>query len=435
MAAPAAAGWTRPVQIATTNSIEVLGPQVASSASGTAAVSFNEVDLDAQATASAFLALAAPHGPFSTAQIVPRVQEILALAYSGSTLELLTASGPSGQPCCSIAQVLRLRPGSGFGRPQTIATGLGGGTTGRLVALADGRMLAVVGGPQRLWATEARGSGSFAPARGLTRSGSGPAALAVTGTPEGGSAVVWTQGSGGQVFGAAATAGATPSRRHILLTVGAGHAVNGLQLVPGPDGLTMGWTESFSDSTGAYHSQAMAADLTGFARPVRARGLSAPADVASSLALASDGKGGEVATWEVCSPTSLACALDATSRPDAPPVRKVKKGKKAKPVRVRWFGAPSRLGSIDAGESPDLTMAANREALEGWITGGRVVLAELLPDATRFGAARHTLSGTLADNLALGFGPTGEAVASWTQGTYSPNVFASRSGPPPAATR
>jgi hypothetical protein len=176
LAAPASAGWSRPAEISAPTSTSILGTQVASSAAGAAAVSFNEVNLDNQTIASAYLALASPHGGFGAPRAVPGVQEILAIAYTGSTLELLTASGPRGQPCCSKVQVIRRGARTGFGPPQTIVTDAGGGTTGRLVPLSNGRMLAVIAAPQRLWATEARGAGQFAKARGLTSPGSAPAA-------------------------------------------------------------------------------------------------------------------------------------------------------------------------------------------------------------------------------------------------------------------
>jgi hypothetical protein len=407
-AAPAGARWTPPAEISAATSTEVLGPQISVSPTGAAAVSFDEVDVDAQASAAGLLALAPPRGTFRAAQAVPGVQEILAVAFSGSMLELLTASGSPGQPCCATVQVVRRGASSGFARPQTIVTGVGGGATGRLVPLGNGRILAVIAGPGRLWVTEASATGPFAAARGLTHAGSAPAALAVTATPGGGSAVAWTQGSAGSVMAASAGPGATPSRPHPLIKVPPGHAVDGLQLAPRPAGLTIAWTESWNDAAGAYHSRAMAADLVGPREPVRPRALSAPGDIASALALASDGTGEEVAAWNVCSSTSVACVLKVKAR---------RRG------RARWFGATSRLGPIDPGQSPVLTMAADRAALLGWITGGRSVVAEMRPGATRFGPSRP-MSGGLADNLALAYGPTGEAVATWTQGTFTVGVFA-----------
>jgi hypothetical protein len=44
--------------------------------------------------------------------------------------------------------------------------------------------------------------------------------------------------------------------------------------------------------------------------------------------------------------------------------------------------------------------------------------------AARFGPPR-AISGGLADDLAVGFGVGGDAVAAWTQGTFAPEVFAS----------
>ncbi len=409
LAAPAGARWASPVEIAAPSSIDVLGPQIASSQAGAAAVSFNEVNLDAQATAAAFLALASPDGGFGVARaLAPPVQEILALAFSGSTLELLTAKAARGQPCCGTVQVTRRAANGTFSRPQTLVAGVGGGTIGRLVALANGRMLAVIAGPERLWVAEAKGTRSFARARGLTPAGVAPVALAVAGTPGGGSTVVWTEGTGQSVISASGAPGAAPSRPRTVLTAAAGHEIDGLQLVPRPGGLTVGWTESWNDALGAYHSQAMAADLLGAAKPVRPRALSAPADIASELSLAGDVRGDQVAAWDVCS--SEVCALHGSIRRAA----------------GRWFGAASRLGRIDVGEGPQVTMGPARGSLVGWITGGRVVLAELGAGASRFGAPRP-LSGSLAGDLGLAYGPSGEAVATWTQGTLNPDVFASLS--------
>jgi hypothetical protein len=426
LAASASAGWSRPAELSAPTSLSVLNTQVASSPTGAAAVSFNEVNLDAQQNASAFVALASPHGAFGAAGAVPGVQEILAIAYTGSTLELLTASGPPRQPCCSVVQVIRRAAGSGFGPPQTLVTGAGGGTSGRLVPLSNGRMLAVIAAPERLWASEARGAGRFGPVHGLTPEGSAPAAVAVTGTVGGGSAVVWTQGAAQDMFGASAGPGSTPSRRHTLLAAPTGHAIDGVQLVSGPAGLTVGWTEDYNDASGAYHAQAMASDLVSLSKPLAPRALSAPADIASELALATDGNGEEVATWEVCSPSSLACSLQSKVRNNEVVASKVKKKKKkAKLPPARWFGPVSNLGSIDPGQSPALTTASDRESLLGWIAGGDVVIAELPPGATHVGTTRRHLSGGLAADLALDFGPSGAAVATWTQGTYAPDVFAS----------
>jgi hypothetical protein len=430
-AAPASAGWTRPVQVSAPASLEVLGTQVASSPTGAAAVSYNEVNLDSQANAAAYLALASAHGAFGSGYAVPGVQEVLAMAYAQNTLELLTAKGPVGQPCCSTVQVIR-RAGGRFGPPQTLVTDAGGGTTGRLVALSDGRMLAVIAAPQRLWVSSARGAGRFGVVRGLTPNGSAPAALSVTGTPDGGSALVWTQGAGGNVFGASAGPGQTPARRHTLLTAAAGHAIDEVQLVSGPAGLTVVFTDSFNDAAGNYHSQVMAGDLTAMSKPLRPRALSAADVVASQLAMAGDGNGDEVATWEVCSNSSQTCGLQSRSRraPVSPAPRPGarKRGRRARRVAPPWFGPASSLGQIDAGESPQLAMAGGGQALLGWITGGRVAIAAMPHGAGRFGAVRHGLSGGLAGNLALGFGPSGEAVAAWTQGTFAPDVFASRAG-------
>ncbi len=421
LAAPAGSAWSRPLRISPPSSISLLGPQVASSEVGAAAVSFNQVNLDAQANADAFLALAPPHGAFRPARVVPGAQEILAIAYSGSALELLTASAPPGQPCCTTVQVIRHRAGGGFGLRQTLVTDVGGGSTGRLVPLSNGRMLAVIAGPQRLWATEARAGGHFGAVRGLTPPGSAPAALAVTGTPNGGSTIAWTLGAGASVFGASAGPGATPSRPHTLVNLAQGHAIDGLQLAARPNGVTLAWTESWNDAAGAYHAEAMAADVAG-GRLTRPRALSAPGEVASGLALSSDLVGAEVAAWDVCAGASGTCALEGRVRPGE--VSTVPRRGARKRVGARWFGALSSLGRIDPGESPLVSVAPAGKSLIGWITGGRVALAAGRAGAGRFGVGR-LVSGAPAENLDVGFGPTGEAVAAWTEGTAAPGVLVS----------
>jgi hypothetical protein len=418
--APAGAGWTPPVQISAPTSIEVLGPQIAASPTGAAAVSFNEVDIDHQGSAGTFLALASPHGAFRAARAVRGAQEVLAIAYSGSTLELLTASGPPGQPCCSTVRVIQRRAGSGFGRAQTLVTDVGGGATGRLVPLDNGRMLAMIAGPQRLWVTEANRTGKFGALRGMTAAGSAPAALAVTGTPGGGSAVVWTQGSSQSVFGASAGPGATPSRPRTLLKLPPGHAIAGLQIASRPTGLTLAWTESWNDAAGAYHARAMAADLAGLGKPLRSRALSAAVDIVSGFTLASDAAGDEVAAWATCSPSSLACTVQSRVRRVGPTRAR---GRRARRGGARWFGSPSTLGPIDPGESPQLTMSPTGATLIGWIATGRVVLASKRPAATHFTTPRPK-SGGPADNLTLATGPTTKAIATWSEGT-APAVFVS----------
>ena len=428
LASPAGAGWTRPAEIAAPTAIDVLGAQTAASPGGAAAVSFNEVNVDAQATAGGFVAFASPRGGFGPARAVPGAQEVLAIAYSGPTLDLLTASGPAGQPCCSAVQVIRR------GIPQTLVGGVGGGATGRLVPLANGRMLAVIAGPSRLWAAEAPRSGGFGPRRALTRAGVAPGALAATGMPDGGASLVWTQGSGSSVIGASAGPGATPSRPRALVTRPPGHTIDGVQLASGPSGLTLAWTESFTDAAGAYHARAYATDLTGAMRPRRIRALSGSGEVVSGLTLAGDGNGDEVAAWDACPAGLDACVIQSAVRLQAPARSRAagrRRGARSRGARSRgrpspsrWFGPARTLGGVDAGQSPEATMAPDRASLLGWIAGGRVVLAGMLPSAVGFGASAP-LSGGLAANLALGFGPTGQAVATWTEGTYSTGVFAS----------
>jgi hypothetical protein len=67
-------------------------------------------------------------------------------------------------------------------------------------------------------------------------------------------------------------------------------------------------------------------------------------------------------------------------------------------------------------------MAPDGAALLGWITNGRYVVSGMRPRTSGFGSA-SALSGDLAENLSLGFGPSGVAAATWTEGTFSTAVF------------
>jgi hypothetical protein len=189
--------------------------------------------------------------------------------------------------------------------------------------------------------------------------------------------------------------------------VPAGTVIDGLQLVSRPGGLTLAWTKSYTDGAGLYHSRVYAADVRASLTVGRVRALSGAGEVASGLSLAGDGNGDEVAAWDVCAVGSTACVVKSAVRGGRP----------------GWFGRARTLGAVDAGDSPQASMAPGGASLVGWIAGGRVVLAGVRAGASAFGAAAP-LSGDLAGNLALGFGPTGAAVATWTEGTFLTGVFA-----------
>lgn len=410
----------------------MLDPQAAVSASGAAAVSFDELNIDAQANAHAYVARAAPGKRFGRAQAVPGAQTILALGYSSSVLELLTAAGPRGQPCCSTVQVLRAGA-RGFRAPQTLLTNTGGGTTGRLVTLANGHLLAVIAGPQGLWVSEAGRDGHFGAVRALTPTGVAPAALAATGTARGGAAVAWSVGAGQSIQLALAPPGRTPGRASSVLKLAAGHSVDELGLVARPKGETLAWTESYTDAAGAYHARAWADDLSsgGF----RPRALSSADDVASALTLAGDGSGDEVAAWDSCITASGTCTVDSAVRlaPAPKPKRSQRRrGHRRPPARSAqaassepWFASAQSLGVLDGGQSPQLSLGAQGTTALAWIGGGRLLIATRSARATRFAAAAPA-SGDVAGNPALAVGPGGVVVATWSQGTYVTAVYAAR---------
>jgi hypothetical protein len=205
------------------------------------------------------------------------------------------------------------------------------------------------------------------------------------------------------IFLATGSAQRAPRRAVLALTAPQGHGIDELALAGGSRGPTVAWTESWSDSAGNYHSEAVVSDLTGSVRP---RTFEVPGELASGLVLASNAHGDQVLVWKTCDALG-SCSVRALSR-----------------ATGHRFGAPARLGAIDVSQVPSAAVAPNGEALVAWITGGHVVVEDRRSAFSGFGPPTTVASTTSGSDPAVAFGPGGQALAAWTQGMAAPTLMA-----------
>ena len=400
----ARAGWSRPVQFAPPVSLDVVGPQVALSPAGAAGIGFTVQDEDNPATSSSYASWRSASGRVSAPRKIPGAEELLGLTWFGRSLQLLTGDSPTGQTCCSTASVVGLTEAGRFGPPRRLVSGLAGATAGQLVALGH-RMLAAVATERGVWISQTNGSGRWGTHR-LAGAGAQPQGLDATALPHATTAVAWIGGGSDpvgsrSVFIASGSSTRALQRGHAAITVAASHGIDEVAIAAGPGGATAAWIESWYDRRGNYHSVLATADL---AHPRHTTTFAVSGTVASGLAFGADANGDQVLAWKACT-WSATCSVRAVVR-----------------LGGKSFGRPARLGSIDATEAPAIAVSSGGDALAGWISGGHVLAAELRPHATRFLGAHVVSSTTFAANLALTFGPAGEAVAAWSQGTLAPDV-------------
>ncbi len=403
----AASGWSAPTPVAPPSPLDIVPAQIGFSAGGSAAISFGVQDEDDPADVVAQVVQRSAAGGVSAPHAVPSAQAVLALAFDGPTLELLTASSPAGAACCSTAQAVPLTARGTFGRSTTLVSELTGATLGRLVALPGGRLLAAVASEDGVWVAQSARDARFAPARRLTTAGEVPQSLAASALSGGATVVAWTAANTGepgarQVFAAAGSLLAAPRRASAVVTVPAGHQVQELALTGRPGVATVAWIESWFDRQGRYHAQPVVADLL---RRPQSHPFPDGAHAASGLTIAGDARGDQVLAWAACT-SAGSCSVMAARRPAG-----------------RDYESPVRLGAIDASQSPVATISSGGEALVGWIAGGQVHVAARGATARAFGPAQVVSSTNLASDLALSFGPGREAIAVWTEGLVAPTVL------------
>ncbi len=394
----------------------MLAPQVQFSPSGGAAVAFSVRDVDNPAISTAFAARRAAGGRVTGAQAVPGAQQALGLAADSGSFDLLTGESAPNQACCGSVSVVRMSAAGRFGRAHRLLGGLSGAAAGQLLNVS-GRLIAAVATGRGVWIAQSSKAGRFGAAHLLTSSDARPEAMSAAPLAAGGAIVAWTErdrrsSAPRQVFVASGATDSAPGGAHAALSVPSAHRIDELSIAGsatpaggGPAhaiGPTLAWIESWYDKRGGYHSQVQVADL---AHPTQTRSFAVPREIASALSFAESARGDQLLSWKACD-IGGSCSVRVVLR---------RAGRK--------FGTPSRVGSVDTGEEPAATLAPDGTGLVGWIDRGQVLAAALPRTRARLAAPR-VVSGTgLDDGLALGFGPTGTALAVWSEGTSAPEVF------------
>ncbi len=417
-AAPPAAGasWGRPFRLAAPFSLDILAPQVAFSQSGAAAVAFRVQDADNPATSTGYVSRRSSGGRVSRPRRVSGAQQVLGLAFDGGALELLTGHSSAGEACCGSAAVVGPSAGGSFGRSRRLLSGLAGATAGQLLSVS-GRLVAAIATERGVWVAQSGPGGDrFGRLHLLTGSDARPEALSAAPLAAGGAIVAWIERDRRssvprKLFVASGTTQSAPAAGRSVRSVPNGHRIDELAVVgssassagsPPSAGPTLAWIESWYDGGGAYHSQLEVADL---AHATKAKSFPIPGEIAAGLSFSQDAKGDQLLAWKACSPSGTCSVREALRR-----------------VNHRFTGQ-TRLGSIDPAEVPTASLSGSGAGLVGWIDQGHVLAAAVRPGAARF-AGRHTISDTnFGADLDLGFGPTGAAIAVWSQGTLAPEVI------------
>jgi hypothetical protein len=398
--ASAASGWQRPIKLAPTVGLDVFGSQLSFGPDGTAAVGYGVQDVDNAAASDAFAVQRAANGKLGRPRRLTGTQQVLATAFNGTQGRILAGTSPPGFACCSSVQAIPLQGG----RAQTLVKSLAGDTEGRLVSFG-GRLLAAIATERGVWVAQSAG-GRFGSARRLSGTRVVPEALEATANAAGQSVVAWAGGSAANAIDSLYAAGgstkAVPTRVRREFKLSTAHSIDELALANGAHAPTVAWIESWSDATGRFRSRAMVADLT---RTISRRALSPSGELAAGLSLAADARGDEAVAWKACDSTG-ACIVRAALR-----------------TSTGRFGSSQRLGAIDASEAPVVTLSSDGVALLGWVRAGHVLAAAARLPGHGFGRTQTVSSTNFATDLTLGFGPTGQALAVWTQGTLQQTLM------------
>jgi hypothetical protein len=403
--ASAKSGWGNPIRLAAPVSLDIRAPQASLSSTGVAAVSYAVGDEDTPSTFSAYTVWRRAHGGISRPYSVPSGKQVLAQTFQGGTLQLLTGGSETTNACCSAVGVVGLQAGGRFGRMQPLVGGLAGATAGQLVTFGR-RTLAAIATERGVWVSQSNTSGRFGKAKHLAGAGSAPQSLAATALQKGGGVVAWSGGKTSvvgprSVFVATGKTTQGPRRSHKALTVPGTDGIDELGVAAAKGGATLAWIDSFYDKHGNYRSKAAVADV---AHMNKVTSFQVPGVMASGLTIGADSRGDEVLSWKTCS-WSGTCAVQVAVRPAG-----------------KAFGKPVRLGAIDATDVPAAAVAPGGQALVGWVSGGRPIASYLRPKSTRFGPAVRVSTTTFAAELTVAFRASGQAIAVWSQGTFTPEV-------------
>jgi hypothetical protein len=404
----AQARWGRPFQFAAPGTLDVIAPQLAFSASGTAAAAFGLQDVDTPGTAGAYLTLRSANGSVGKAAAVAGARQILALGYDGASLELLTGASPSTDVCCSSAQAIAVAPNGRQALARTLVAGLAGPALGQLVTMADGQMLAAVATERGVWVVQSTKANRFGGQHLLTGGGQMPEALDAASLGGQSTIVTWTSAAGAAgaanprtISYAIGSRTSAPRRVKAAVTVSGGHRIDELAVAPRGGSATLAWIESWYDGHGAYHSQVRAMDIGAHAA---IRSVSAPSQLASGLTFGGDAAGDQALAWQSCT-LEDSCTVQAAARPAG-----------------QSFGGVRTLGGVDPDEPPALAVGGNGQAFVAWISGGRPMASVRSGAQSAFSAPATLSSTTYAADITVGSGPRHSALAAWSQGTLNPSV-------------
>jgi hypothetical protein len=410
--APAArAGWGRPFELVKPGSADYLPTQLAFSSMGAVAAGMAIEDVDTPGSSQAYLVTRSARGAVGAPVAIGGAGLLLGLSFDRSALELLTGAAPGGLDCCSTAQAMAVSARGVVERPQTVVGGLAGATLGRLLTLADGRMVAAIATEQGVWASQSDRSGRFGGQRRLTAAGQAPQSLSAAWLGGDDSLIAWTAASGPagsadprSIFYSSGSNRSPPRAARTLLRAAAGHRVDELAVARRGSRATAAWVESWYDRRGGYHAQVRAADLA--AHP--GIGMLSPANggLAAGLSFAADPAGGQAVAWKSCNGAG-ACIVQVAVR-----------------AATGTFDNAVSLGAIDASQSPAVGVGPAGQVVVGWVRTGHPVAAVGAVTSGRFGPTRVLSASVYALDLTVAFGPGRDALVAWTQGTLNPSVVA-----------
>ncbi|MHB8693675.1 MAG: hypothetical protein ACYDHH_20755 [Solirubrobacteraceae bacterium] len=407
-AAASPSGFASPFTIAAPVAADLEPVQLAFAPGNAIAAAFGITDEDAGSSASARLAFQSAGRRFAAPRTIDAAQQVLALAYQGSKLELLTGNSPAGLQCCSAVLAAPVT-GSRIGARHTIIAGLAGTTEAALIS-TTGRLLAAVASEHGLWVAQSDTRGRFGTTRNLDVRRGLPQAVAATALPHGKTIVVWTArasqfatGPSGVYLAAGDSSGA-PSHPHVTIQVQATHTIDELTLATRDHVPTVAWIESWYDATGKFHSQAYAEDLTQTRVPQL---LSPASELASGLVLAGAGSS-ELVAFRGCTLDGQ-CQLRASLR------------------RSGRFAAAASFGEADGTQTPAVAVGRTGAALVAWVRNGGVAAAVASQRGARLGPAVTVSQTGFASDPALSFAAAGDAaLAAWTQGTVNQSIVGAR---------
>jgi hypothetical protein len=394
--APAAlASWGAPFRVSAPTSLDLEPPQIAFEPRGGAAIGSTRFDAQDPSVGSAFVAT----GRLTSTRAIPQARKLLDLGFSSRGLDMLIGLASARTACCRSAALVRLAGGRTTS-PRTVISDLTADASGKLVEV-NGGTVSVVATRLGLWVARGRRR-----VRHLTDKTARIHTFDATRLADGGSAATWVNtedpNTASRIVLASGSARGMPGHARTARTVAGGHTVDELAIATGRTGATLAWAEGWADRTGVFHSVVVTSDI-GAGRSTRV--LSSGRMLASGLSLAADPNGDQVAVWSECPPAGGQCVARAARRP----------------ARGRFHFL--RLGPIDAGESPQAAVGTSGAAVIGWVRDGHVVARTRSTVSGRLGRALR-ISGGDASELALAFGPAGQAIAAWTQGGVDRSVHA-----------